>query len=100
MPALPASDWSVARICPGRRVGPTADGRDSARTLFRRYGMGTIYYRQEKFEEAEYHFQRALSINVHSSVLYCYLGMAQHARRKNREALHMLQVPPPPAVVV
>jgi anaphase-promoting complex subunit 3 len=39
--------------------------------------MGTIYYRQEKFEDAEYHFQKALSINLHSSVLYCYLGMAQ-----------------------
>jgi len=38
------------------------------------YGLGTIYYRQEKFELAEYHFRKALSINPVSSVLHCYLG--------------------------
>lgn len=39
------------------------------------YGLGTVYYRQEKYELAEYHFRRALQINPRSSVLYCYLGM-------------------------
>ena len=38
------------------------------------YGLGSIYYRQEKYELAEYHFRRALSINPSSSVLHCYLG--------------------------
>lgn len=38
------------------------------------YGLGTIYYRQEKFELAECHFRRALAINPASSVLHCYLG--------------------------
>ncbi len=28
-----------------------------------RYGMGQIYFRQEKFEEAEYHFRKALSVS-------------------------------------
>ena len=27
------------------------------------YGLGAIYYRQEKYALAEYHFQRALSMN-------------------------------------
>ena len=43
------------------------------------YGLGTVYYRQEKYELSEYHFRHALSINSRSSVLFCYLGMAQHA---------------------
>ncbi|GBG58701.1 hypothetical protein CBR_g102 [Chara braunii] len=54
------------------------------------YGLGTIYYRQEKYELAEYHFRRALAINHSSSVLYCYLGMALHALERNCEALALL----------
>lgn len=38
------------------------------------YGLGSIYYRQEKYELAEHHFRTALSINPASSVLHCYLG--------------------------
>ena len=59
--------------------------------VVRRYGLGTIYYRQEKYDLAQYHFQRALSINPASSVLYCYLGMVLHANDRNVEALQMLQ---------
>lgn len=40
---------------------------------------------------AEYNFRRALSINMHSSVLFCYLGMAMHALGKNDDALTLLQ---------
>jgi anaphase-promoting complex subunit 3 len=36
-----------------------------------------IYYRQERYELAEYHFRRALAINPSSSVLHCYVGMVQ-----------------------
>lgn len=52
--------------------------------------MGHIYYRQEKFGMAEYHFRRALNINPRSSVLRCYLGMALHKLKRNAEALEML----------
>ncbi|KAJ7557246.1 hypothetical protein O6H91_05G118700 [Diphasiastrum complanatum] len=55
------------------------------------YGIGTIYFRQEKYELAEYHFRRALSINSRSSVLHCYLGMALHALKKNTEALQLME---------
>ena len=55
------------------------------------YGLGTVYYRQEKYELSEYHFRHALSINSRSSVLFCYLGMAQHAMGRNGEALELLQ---------
>ena len=40
------------------------------------YGLGQIYFRQEKYEVAEFHFRRALGINTGSSVLCCYVGMA------------------------
>ncbi|KAH7278300.1 hypothetical protein KP509_38G034900 [Ceratopteris richardii] len=55
------------------------------------YGLGTIYFRQEKFEFAEYHFQQALLINNRSSVLLCYLGIALHALKKNGDALSLLE---------
>lgn len=34
-----------------------------------------IYYKQEKFNLAEVHFRKALSINPSSSVLYCHIGV-------------------------
>ena len=34
-----------------------------------------IYYKQEKFSLAEIHYRKALSINPHSSVLLCHVGM-------------------------
>lgn len=52
--------------------------------------MGHIYYRQEKYGMAEYHFRRALAINPRSSVLRCYAGMALHKLKRNPEALDML----------
>ena len=55
------------------------------------YGLGTVYYRQEKYELSEYHFRHALGINSRSSVLFCYLGMEQHALRRTGDALELLQ---------
>lgn len=40
-----------------------------------RYGMGMIYYKQEKFNLAETHYRKALSINPQSSVLLCHIGV-------------------------
>jgi anaphase-promoting complex subunit 3 len=54
------------------------------------YGMGIIFYRQEKYALAEYHFRKALAINNISSVLYCYVGMALHANQRSEEALEIL----------
>ena len=74
------------------------------------YGLGTIYYRQEKYDLAEFHFRKALSINNSSSVLKCFLGMVLQAQasfleisnyssedefirdrdRKVKDALHIL----------
>lgn len=34
-----------------------------------------IYYKQEKFNLAEMHFKKALSINPQSSVLLCHIGV-------------------------
>ena len=56
------------------------------------YGLGAIYYRQEKYALAEYHFQRALSMNPGSSVLHCYLGMTYHANKRCHDALRHLRL--------
>ncbi len=40
-----------------------------------RYGIGMIYYKQEKFALAEVHFRKALSINPQNSVLLCHIGV-------------------------
>jgi len=54
------------------------------------YGLGNIYYRQEKYDFSEHHLRKALAINPCSSPLYCYLGMALHANQKTAQALEML----------
>ena len=54
------------------------------------YGLGNIYYRQEKYDFSEHHLRKALAINPCSSPLYCYLGMALHANGKRQQALEML----------
>jgi len=40
-----------------------------------RYGLGMVYYRQEKYELAQFHFERALEIHPGSPALRCYVGM-------------------------
>jgi anaphase-promoting complex subunit 3 len=60
--------------------------------LYGRYGLGSIYFRQEKFEMAEYHFRRALAINAVSSVLRCYLSMALHAQNDDNKSFEALDV--------
>lgn len=54
------------------------------------YGLGAIFFRQEQYDLAEYHFKRALSIHPGSSVLHCHLGMAQHAAGRPNDALKTL----------
>ena len=49
------------------------------------YGLGNIYYRQEKYDFSEHHLRKALAINPCSSPLYCYLGMALHANQKTAQ---------------
>ena len=44
-------------------------------SCFLRYGVGMIYYKQEKFALADMHFRKALSINPQSSVLLCHIGV-------------------------
>jgi anaphase-promoting complex subunit 3 len=41
------------------------------------YGLGSVFFRQEKYQMAVYHLQRAISINPRSSILHCYLGMVR-----------------------
>ncbi len=57
------------------------------------YGLGTIYFRQEKIAIAKMHFAQAIRINPNSSILYCYLGMllAQLHSPQNQAALEILE---------
>ena len=34
------------------------------RSVLRRYGVGQIHFRQEKYEMAEYHFRRSLQVHL------------------------------------
>ena len=43
--------------------------------LLSRYGIGMVYYKQEKFQLAETHYKRALSISPKNSVLLCNLAV-------------------------
>ena len=54
------------------------------------YGLGNIYYRQEKYDFSEHHLRKALGINPCSSPLCCHLGMALHENKKTPQALEML----------
>ncbi|KAK3082935.1 hypothetical protein FSP39_009477, partial [Pinctada imbricata] len=51
------------------------------------YGVGMIYYKQEKFSLAEVHFRKALNINSQSSALLCHIAVVQHAQQKSDYAL-------------
>jgi anaphase-promoting complex subunit 3 len=48
------------------------------------FGLGTIYYRQEKYDIAEYHFRKAKDINPRSSVLHSYYGLVLSQRNQVR----------------
>jgi anaphase-promoting complex subunit 3 len=54
------------------------------------YGLGCIYHRQEKYDLAEYHFERACQIHPTSSILRCNWGISQHANGKAYQALETL----------
>jgi anaphase-promoting complex subunit 3 len=39
------------------------------------YGIGMVYYKQEKYKLAEFHFSRSLAINCSNAVLCCHIGI-------------------------
>jgi anaphase-promoting complex subunit 3 len=39
------------------------------------YGMGMIYYKQERFAQAEVYFKKAIAVHPQNSVLLCHLGV-------------------------
>jgi len=51
------------------------------------YGMGSIFYRQGKYELALAHFNEALQINQSNPILICYQGMVLQKKNMLREAL-------------
>lgn len=67
---IPAMSWSLTEM-------NLVKVQCSSPELFLccRYGLGMIYYKQEKFSLAEMHFQKALDINPQSSVLLCHIGV-------------------------
>ena len=42
------------------------------------WGLGNIAQKQEKYGDAEFRFNKAISINSQSAILYSYLGITQH----------------------
>ena len=81
----PAGNGCAFFGCSERSVHTTLRWQTSANKRVRRYGLGNIYYRQEKYDFSEHHLRKALAINPCSSPLYCYLGMALHANQKTAQ---------------
>lgn len=42
------------------------------------YGLGMIYYKQERYQRAENYYKKALSIHPNNSVLLCHLGVVSY----------------------
>lgn len=42
-----------------------------------RYGLGSIYIKQEKYQLAEIHFKKALAIHPTSTVIMCIIGVVR-----------------------
>lgn len=55
-----------------------------------RFGLGTIYSKQEQYRLAELHFKQALQINPHHSAIMCHIGVVQHKLKKTDKALQTL----------
>lgn len=57
------------------------------------YGLGIIFYRQNRYELSEFYFKKSKKLNHKSSVLDCFLSMAlsaQECESKLNEALELL----------
>lgn len=59
-------------------------------SVYWRFGLGTIFSKQEQYSLAELHFKRALQINPQNSALMCHIGVVQHALKKTDQALKTL----------
>lgn len=51
------------------------------------YGLGTIYFRTQRLQLADFHFSQALQINPGNSALHTYRGMVASRRRCWPEAV-------------
>ena len=59
-------------------------------THCRRYGIGTIYSKQERFQLAEIHFRQALKINRKNSVILVHIGVMQFYLNKREQAIQTM----------
>lgn len=66
----------------------TSSFRDALRADDRHYnawyGLGMVYYRQQQFSMAQYHFERAIEINPQNSVLHAFVGMVRDRKPRCR----------------
>jgi anaphase-promoting complex subunit 3 len=53
------------------------------------YGLGMIYYQQEKWSLSEFHFRKALEINKFSAILHCYVGIVMHKTGRYDKAIKL-----------
>lgn len=58
--------------------------------VFDRFGIGTIYSKQERFQLAEIHFRHALKINRKNSVILVHIGVMQFYLNKREQAIQTL----------
>ncbi|CAG9466764.1 unnamed protein product [Pedinophyceae sp. YPF-701] len=55
------------------------------------FGLGMVYAKEEKWEQAAYHYQRGLGIHPQSAVLRCHHGLALARQGMPHQALSDLQ---------
>ncbi|CAB3370463.1 Hypothetical predicted protein [Cloeon dipterum] len=53
-------------------------------------GLGSIYYKQERYHLADLHFKKAYAINPHSSVVMNFVAVSLQALKKSDEAMKIL----------
>jgi anaphase-promoting complex subunit 3 len=53
-------------------------------------GLGSIYYKQERYQLADLHFKMAYKINPHSSVVMNFVAVSLQALKKSDEAMKLL----------
>lgn len=95
-------DFSYAYTLLGHEL-VSADELDNAMACFRNatrieprhynawYGIGMIFYKQEKYLHAYNNYKRALDISPFNPVLMCHLAIVCHHMKKSKRAIELLE---------
>ena len=49
------------------------------------YGIGLTYYKQERFQLAEFYYRKALSMNPQSPILMCHVAVVRNETKNSEQ---------------